>query len=386
MVTISCSGKFHAFALAEQMERNHMLDGFFTTYASARNTIARKFVKRTDRENISVASIHSNIPLAVLMKLQPAKAFTWNDRFDRWVAGRLKRSGSKIFIGWSGMSEHSIAAAKSMGMKTIVERGSSHIFFQNDILKEEYKKFGVGFSIDNRVIEKELKEYETADYISIPSFFVKKTFLDKGVKESRLLMNPYGASAFFTYKNTSPQPGKKFRIVYLGTLSVRKGLVYLFEALQMISLPEQAWEVWFIGNIEPGFRSVTEKYKKNNWTFFGHINHYELDPLLSKCDVGIQPSLEEGLSMVIPQMMSCGLPVIITPNSGGENMVEDGLNGFVVPIRDPAAIVDKIDYLINHPEKLQAMKLAAAEAIKNGFTWNNYGDRYVNNLTRILNE
>ena len=384
MVTVSCSGKFHAFALAEQMERHHLLDIFFTSYASQKNTIARLLVKRTDKESIPAANIHTNIPLAILTKLKPVAVFEWNNRFDKWVAGRLKKSGSKIFIGWSGMSEYSILRAKSLGMKTIVERGSSHILYQNDILKEEYKKFGIDFSIDNAVIEKELREYEKADYISIPSFFVKKSFLDKGVKETKLIINPYGASAFFAYKEK--QQNGKYTIVYLGKLSIRKGLIYLFEALQMLSIPEDAWEVWFIGSIDEDFKPVTEKYKKNNWKFFGHINHYELNPLLAKCDIGIQPSLEEGLSMVIPQLMSCGVPVIVTPNSGGENMVQDGLSGFVVPVRNPSAIADKIMHLFNHNEELQAMKLAAARAIKNGFTWNDYGDRYVNNLTRIVNE
>ena len=131
-------------------------------------------------------------------------------------------------------------------------------------------------------------------------------------------------------------------------------------------------------------QEVVEEYRKENWTFFGHINHYDLQSYLVKCDVGIQPSLEEGLSMVIPQMMSCGIAVIVTPNTGAENLLQDNVSGMVVPIRDPKAIADKIDLLFSDREKLEAIKLNAVRAIASGFTWDDYGDRYMKNILKIL--
>ena len=160
MVTVSCSGKLHAFALAEQLEKNKLLDSFFTTYAYQKNTYLRKYVKRIDKEEISVNKIHTNIPLAFPIKLMNDKVYIWNNWYDKWVASKITKSNSKVFIGWSGMSLHSIRTAKKRGIKTIVERGSAHILFQDKILKEEYKKFGINFSVHPVVIKKELKEYE----------------------------------------------------------------------------------------------------------------------------------------------------------------------------------------------------------------------------------
>ncbi|MFM9944320.1 MAG: hypothetical protein ACKVQB_03725, partial [Bacteroidia bacterium] len=133
MVTISCSGKLHAFALAEQLERNNKLDSLLTTYAYQKNTFFNRFVKRIDKEEIPVNKIRTNISLAFPIKLWPDKVHIWNNLFDLWVAKQLKTSKSKIFIGWSGMSLHSIIVAKNKGMKTILERGSTHIVFQNEI-------------------------------------------------------------------------------------------------------------------------------------------------------------------------------------------------------------------------------------------------------------
>src|SRR5205823_354978 len=130
-----------------------------------------------------------------------------------------------VFIGWSGMSLAALRRAQHLGMKTIIERGSTHICFQDGILQEEYKRFGQSFAVHPAVIEKELAEYEEADYISVPSGFVKSTFIQRGIPEKKLLINPYGASDFFRIEKKETNKHDKFVIVYLGTLSIRKGLV-----------------------------------------------------------------------------------------------------------------------------------------------------------------
>lgn len=384
MVIISCSSKFHAFALAEQMAKNGWLNGFYTSYAYAKNTLIRRFVKRVDKEEIPVSLIHTNLPLAFPIKLFGSKAHVWNDWFDRWVASRLT-ANSKVFIGWSGMSLHSLRAARKAGMITVLERGSSHIVHQHNILKEEYKKFGKEFAVHPTVMKKELREYEEADYISIPSFFVRDSFIQNGVPVEKLIVNPYGVSGFFK-PAASPKTGKKFTIVYLGSLSIRKGLIYLMEALNQLELPKEDYEVWFIGSMQDEIKPFFSRYQKENWKFFGQINHYDLKQYLSQADVGIQPSLEEGLSMVIPQMMACGLAVIVTRNTGGENMIKNGVNGFVVPAASPASIAEKINLLYKDREILNDMKKAAGDIIFSDFTWDDYGKRYIDHLQHILSE
>ena len=385
MVTIAASTKLWAFTIAEQMERHGLLDELLTSYSYTKNTIARRFIRRIDKEKIPSQKIQTNLWLAFPIGIYRKKSYLWNDLFDHWVAGKLKKSESRIFIGWSGMSLHSIRAAKKRGMITILERGSSHILTQNQLLQEEYGHFDRHFSIQSSVIQREVKEYEEADYISIPSDFVKKSFLDRGFETGKLLVNPFGANQYFSPKKRETYTTEeKFRIVYLGTISIRKGLVYLFQALQRISIKPDLFEVWFIGTIEKEMRGIIDDYKKDNWTFFGHVNYYELRDHLAKCDVGVQPSMEEGLSMVIPQMMYCGIPVIVTPNTGAENLLKDTVSGFVVPVRDPEAIAEKINLLYRDRELLKKMKANAVSAIAEGFTWDDYGDRYTENILSLL--
>lgn len=269
-------------------------------------------------------------------------------------------------------------------MITIVERGSSHILTQNKILQEEYKRFNKEFSINPSLIKQELKEYEEADYIAVPSYFVKDSFIAQGMPEERLFMNPYGANASFYSRLSLIKADNIFRIVYLGTLSIRKGLIYFFEAIKQLRIPPKAFEVLLIGSIAPEMEEMVEKYKQDNWRIIGHIDHYQLPAILGTCDIGVQPSLEEGLSMVIPQMMACGVPVIVTPNTGGQNIIDDGKNGFIAPIRNSEVITEKLTWLFNNPTALNIMKRKAVESIEDSFTWDAYGDRYRDFLRKIF--
>ncbi len=386
MVTVSCGAKLHAFSLAEQLDANHILDDFYTTYASQKNTIMQKFVRRQDKEIIQVSKIHTYQSMAIPVKLWQSRVHIWNHLFDNWVAKRIRNSKSKVFIGWSGMSLQSIRAAKLAGMITIVERGSSHIQFQNKILTQEYARYGLHFYTHPDVIKTELKEYEEADYISVPSLFVKRTFLEKGIPENKIFLNPYGVKIDFSNVGVQDQNNsdKVFKILYLGALSYRKGLIYLFEALNLLNIPLDQFEISFIGKIDKGFENYCKSYRKDNWNFLGHIDHYDLPNHIRSADVGIIPSIEDGFGLVIPQIMACRIPVITTTNTGGNDLIKDGENGFVVPIRNTRAIAQKIDFLYHDREKLEQMKIKALETVLKGYTWTDYGNRYTEFIKSII--
>ncbi len=74
--------------------------------------------------------------------------------------------------------------------------------------------------------------------------------------------------------------------------------------------------------------------------------------------------------------MACGLPLLCTPNTGGADFLsEDGAEGFVVPIRDPEALAERIGWFYEHREACQAMGQAARARVQAGFSWDDYGDR-----------
>ena len=175
----------------------------------------------------------------------------------------------------------------------------------------------------------------------------------------------------------------RFRIIFAGKACIRKGFHYLIEAMK--TLKEYDIELWHLGSIHPEIKSFD--YNQKNIKYLGSKPQNELYKYYNKCDIFILPSLEEGLAMVTLQAMACGLPVICTPNTGIENVLtKNGEEGFVIPIRDPNAIVERVIELYNDKELRTKMGNKALKKVQNGFTWDDYGNRYIDFLNKISNE
>jgi glycosyltransferase involved in cell wall biosynthesis len=261
-----------------------------------------------------------------------------------------------------------------------VERGSSHIVYQNNILIEEYAKYGLNFpGINPNIIEKELQEYEEADYIAIPSLFVKKTFLEQNIPEKKLLQVPYGVH--INEFPLMPKRDKTFRVIYAGALSIRKGIGYLLQAFSELNLLNS--QLLLVGGIEDNIKPILKKYQ-GIFQWVGHVPQKELSKYYSMGSVFVIMSLEEGLAMVQPQAMAAGLPVICTTNTGGEDLLREGMDGFVIPIRDVEALKEKLLYLYENPDACRAMGESAHERIKHGYSWDDYGTRIIKNYERIV--
>lgn len=382
MIRVACSVKTHSFQLAEQLERLSLLDRFYTIYHAGKNPLIGSFNKRIDKEEISPKNIKTISWLAPLVRYYK-NPFIINSIFDSFVSSNLsKEKDYKVFIGWSGMSLKSIKQAKKDGKTVVLERGSSHIRYQFDLLKDEFSRWGYAFKGDENVALQEEEEYELADYITIPSKFVEDTFIDKGISRSKLFKNNFGSNQYF-----SPTKSKreKFTVLYLGNLSIRKGIPYLFQALKQLQIDPSLVDVWFIGSVSEEIKKMAATFQQSNWKFFGHVKHAELADLISQCSIAVQPSLEEGLSMVIPQMMACGTPVIASSNSGGEDIITDGVNGLIVPIRSPGSIAEKINLVFYNRSILTDLSDNSLLYSKQFGSWIQYGDRYKAFLNQISN-
>ena len=96
-----------------------------------------------------------------------------------------------------------------------------------------------------KVVERELTEYQEADFIAIPSQFVKETFLQQGIPEERLIQVPFGVD--LTHFYPVPKEDNTFRIIHCGNISIRKGVHYLLQAFAELNLPGA--ELWLIGSM-----------------------------------------------------------------------------------------------------------------------------------------
>jgi glycosyltransferase involved in cell wall biosynthesis len=379
-ITISVLGRFHLFHVAKQLQDRGFLARLITSYPvfeTMKYGIKKKNIKSLLIHEI-LDRISVNTPESIRAILNPQ--FLVFELFDRHAALNLP-ANTEIFLGMSSGSLHSLRQAKKMGARTVVERGSTHMLHQLRLLSEEYARLGLHRIITHpRVVEKELEEYQEADFISVPSQFVKRTFLEQGIPADKLIHNPYGVNLTNFYP--VPKEDKIFRIIHCGNLSVRKGVHYLLQAFAELNLPDA--ELWLIGDVTPEISPFLQKFSSPAIILQGTFPERALHRQLSQGSVFCLASIEEGLAMVQAMAMACGLPVIITTNTGGEDLVREGVEGFIVPIRDVDALKEKMLYFYEHEDLRQEMGRAALHRVEHGFTWSDYADRMMARYQSIL--
>ena len=290
--------------------------------------------------------------------------------FDRWVASRL--SPCDIFHCFSsfGLKAHRVARER-FGAMTIVERGSSHICFQDEILREEYERWGIPyFGIDERVVAKEQSEYDECDYITVQSSFAERTFISRGTPSSRLVKLPLGVD--LQMFRPAIKEDKVFRVLYSGTFSLRKGILYLLEALKNLRLKN--FEFVFNGHVDKEINNLVRPFQAYIQSA-GTRPFNQLYKLYSQASVFVLPTIEDGFAKVITEAMACGVPVIATTNCGAEDVFTDGVEGFIVPIRDSEAIREKILFLYENPSVRDAMAHAALTKAKSLLSIESHGFR-----------
>ncbi len=382
-VIISVLGRFHGFDLAREVQSQGYLHQLISSYPGF---VAKRFgIDKTNYQSF----LYWELLARGLRKGRCLYAKYWNEQFliadgyDRSVAKAL-RPGADIFVGWSSSSLHSLRAAKRLGMKTVLERGSAHIETQQQILTEEYERQGLKFSeTDSRIIETELREYQEADYISVPSFFVRDSFLAHGIPRAKLIHVPYGVDlSQFNSQLTVAPTLNKFRVIFCGSASLRKGVYYLLQALDALAISDI--ELWMVGSIAAEVKVLLSKKWKINIRVVGKVLQSELKNYYSQCSVFCLPSVEEGLAMVIPQAMACGLPVICTENTGGKDIVREGVDGFIIPIRDVEKLKEKILFFYKNRQVAIEMGRNATQHVQGLFTWKDYGQKMVSEYSRIL--
>ena len=376
-ISIIVGGKFHAFNLAKQINDKHYLKQIVTSYPKS---YLKKYSIRKDQ-------IQSIILKEILLKFCNKINFLNNifdynyilcQYFDNKASNCIDYDNVDILVGWSGFSKKCFIKAQKYNCIKILERGSSHIKYQKEILLNEYNNLGIKPNVPSqKMIEKEMDEYNLADFICVPSEYVKESFIKYGIAEDKIIKIPYGVDLEeFTLIENKKKKDNKFRIISTGSVSIRKGSHYLLKAFHDLSLPNS--ELIFVGDISNDFKKITKKYSNiKNIQFIKKQKQEILKYYYNDSDLFVLCSIEEGLAMVQAQAMACGLPVICTENTGGAEIVDDDINGYIIPIRNIEILKDKIKTLYNDRSKLKKMSKSAHLKANTKLSWETYGVKMI---------
>jgi glycosyltransferase involved in cell wall biosynthesis len=294
----------------------------------------------------------------------------WSDvHFDHYVAQRLPPA--KLFQGVGGQCYQSLEKAKSLGCRTVVDSITTHVDDFVDQQKQECAKFNIRPVTGEKTRLLTLGEYRRADLIRILSEHAEQTFRERGLQNVIVVRPWLDVSAF--PQATFQEP--KFRVSFVGLLEPWKGFHYLVDAFNLLDLPDS--ELVFWGGA--GSRAVTQYLQEQ----MGRNPKIQVRPVevrkcygevYAKSSVLVHPSLSEGFGYVVAEAMASGIPVIVTRNAGAADLVTEGKNGYIVPVRDPGAIRDRLAHLAAHPALVREMGKAARDAMQalDGSQWRNY--------------
>ena len=370
---VTTLGKFHSFDLARQLHARGALRAIYSGYP--------RFKLKS--EGLPPALIRS-FPFVHT----PYMAAGWRERFgtrflwqweywdraalDRYAASTLP--DAELFVGLSGCGLATGRAARRRGMRYVCDRGSTHIRHQDEVVRAEHARWGLPFrGIDPRIVEREEVEYEVADAITVPSHAVRATFLARGVAAAKVKVLSYGVDLDRFSPTGRPAAGR-FDLLFVGGVSLRKGIPYLLQAYHAVDHPQKSLTI--AGGAET---AVVERMRELGWLtddvkLVGHVPQPELKALMSRSHALVLPSVEEGLAMVMAQALACGCPVVASRASGAEDLFTDGVEGFIVAPGDADALADRLQRLADDPARRDRMGAAALARVQAIGGWSSYGD------------
>jgi starch synthase len=306
------------------------------------------------------------------------------ESFDRGVASALRREDDLLYA-IAGFGLRSTVAARELGITSIVSCPIGHHAFVREIMREEARLrpewAGTlqGHDFPDWWIDAHIRELETADRVIALSRFSAGTLTDRGIPEEKIELTHLGVDSGFFRPGPRPDDGV-FRAILVGQITQRKGLSYLVEGFERAELGSS--ELVLLGNV---IGDPAPWAGRPNVTHVAPMPRAELPPHYHRSDVYVLPSLVEGFPLTAMEAMACGLPVIVSTNGFADEVIDDGVNGYIVPIRDADAIADRLRALAADPGLRARMGTAARETAER-FDWSRYGERIVGLMRGVLAE
>ena len=305
-----------------------------------------------------------------------------NIRFDKLVSRIISKEKATIVLGYDSCSLLTFKAAKQKGIICILDQVIGHFQHGNLLLSEEKKLIpefsdSIVLDLSDSLGERSAQEIELSDWILVASDYVKDTFIKNGVPSSKLLVCPYGVDINQFHPVNLNKNSEYFIVLFVGQLSQRKGIKYLLEAISLLNNPKI--KLVLIGKII-GSGKWLKSYGDLNIEHIEKVPYSKLQEYYQLADIFVYPSLHEGSALAIYEALACGLPVIATFNSG--SVLENGEEGFIIPIRDACAIAKCITILYENVEIRNHMSVnARRKAVQH--TWENYRAKFINIINNI---
>ena len=303
-----------------------------------------------------------------------------NADFGHIVSRKGFKEADAVYA-FNGAAMEIFEVAKARGVRCILDQTLAPMAVTERLIDEErgeWPDWDVGSSSEGDwrpIAQREEREWELADQILCGSEFVVDSMRSLEEPTRKCSIIPYGVDPdrFRPFLRTGRSGA--LRVLYVGTIELRKGVQYLYEAIRALGDKVNCRAV--------GTQSLSAAAlgkMSDVMTLPGRASRYQIYHDYEWADVLVFPSLSEGSASVTYEALSMGLPVITTPNAG--SIVRDGVDGYVVPVRSSAEIESKLSALANDRDLLKELSKNAVKRAR-AYTWDHYAKRLVSTLREM---
>ena len=381
-IAIVVPGRFHAFGLVLGLIENGEDVTLFTNYPKC---VVKKWGIPTEKVRSFllhgvVAKMINKLRCNTIQKMVEPFMNSW---FSVWAGKKILKEQYDVVRVFSGVAEEIFRMVKDVNTVKILVRGSSHIETQHTLLSEETVRAERALEIPSQwIIEREKNEYELADNIQVLSSFALKSFLDKGIQRNKVDVFPLGVDTtkfrpdrkIIEKRVERMLSGKPLRVLIVGSFSFRKGILDLEKIVLALS---ENMHFTFVGDIPFEGKDIAKRIKENI-NMIPRQPEYKLVEFYNSADVFIFPTIEDGFAVVLSQALAAGLPIICTTNCCGPDLLNNGANGWVVPIRKPGLFIEQLKWCENSRKDLADMVRNIHESDSKQRTWNDAAMDFVN--------
>jgi glycosyltransferase involved in cell wall biosynthesis len=309
---------------------------------------------------------------------------------DHEAARRLRHGNYdgnlRAVYAYEDCAEQLFLAARDLRLRRVYDLPIAYWETAQRLLREEAQRYSdweptlLATRDSEEKISRKTRELELAELVIVPSQFVLESLPKDARSQKKSLFAPFG-SPVVDVAGERRNSTSRLRVLFAGALTQRKGLADLFAAMKIINSREV--ELVVMGSLVQPLAWYRQRF--SDFVYEPPRPHEEFLRLMQSCDVFVLPSIVEGRALVQQEAMACGLPLIATRNAGADDLIEDGATGFLVPIRSPEAIAEKISWCAANRSLISGMGIAARQRASE-LSWRGYSDTIVGAIRELIDE
>lgn len=385
----------HSHRLAQALENAGLLDSYWTMLPDRRALAwlptaldggLPTAVMRHSLQFLPVDKVHALIGPLLFQKLASRSAavglrqlgewLAWT-AFDHWVAKQLPRVQPKVVVGYEMCCSETFRVAKSMGITCVLDAAAFHYAFQDKLLDED--KVSARSWAGKRLRQRKQIEIERADKIICVSELARRSYIDAGVDEARIVVNQVGCDVTnFVIHGAAVRAGAP-KFVFVGIPGHHKGFDLLISShVRLLSQFPDA-ELHVVGDAAlAGRLADTEQVHLH-----GKLSHEQLSKFFSQMDCLVLPSRLESFGMVVVEALAAGVPVIVSDHAGASEAIQEGENGWVVPAGIESALFERMLACCQNIDRVRSMSGTCASSAAR-HDWSHYSKGSIDILMPLL--